>query len=42
MGNDSNTLVGAGDEHLAFEVGAQNYAIDIGVVREIRGWTKPS
>lgn len=29
-------------EHLAFEVGTQNYAIDIGAVREIRGWAEPS
>lgn len=31
-----------GIEHLAFEVGGQSYAINIGKVREIRGWTEPS
>lgn len=29
-------------ELLTFKVGGQDYAIDIGATREIRGWTNPS
>ncbi|MEM6889794.1 MAG: chemotaxis protein CheW [Pseudomonadota bacterium] len=42
MENESNILISTGDKQLAFEVGAQSYAIDTGAVREIRGWTELS
>lgn len=42
MEADASMKTGGGIEHLAFDVGGQSYAIDIGTVREIRGWTEPS
>jgi len=42
MENETKKLSSGSVEHLAFEVGTQNYAIDIGAVREIRGWAEPS
>lgn len=42
MENESANLTPGSEEHLAFEVGGQSYAVAIASVREIRGWTEPS
>lgn len=42
MEADASNKTGGGIEHLAFDVDGQSYAIDISIVREIRGWTEPS
>lgn len=42
MENESTNLSHGSEEHLAFDVGGQSYAIAIASVREIRGWTEPS
>ena len=42
MNDETPAMITGNAEYLSFETGGQSYAIDIGSVREIRGWTEPS